>query len=80
MNVKRGPELKEGDVIRFWVNSEVGMRVKKIMPYTGKFPEICCSFAVLKAEEGYKAGTVIETAIEHNAMYEIIEEAGHVSK
>jgi hypothetical protein len=78
-NAKRGfrmgPELQVGDVIRFWTNGNDGMRVEKIMPYTGKYPEICCSVAILRGIAGKKEGLITETTIEHNARYELLEDA-----
>lgn len=71
---KFGPDLKVGEVVKFWVNGEQGMRIEKIMPYTGRYPDICCSVALLRAETGAKAGRVVETAVEHRARYEVIEE------
>ena len=72
--MKAGPELVVGDIIKFWTNGDAGMRVEKLMPYTGAYPEICCAFATLRGVAGKKEGMVTETAIEHKMMYEIIQE------
>jgi hypothetical protein len=72
--MKAGPELVVGDIIKFWTNGDAGMRVEKLMPYTGRYPEICCAFATLRGIAGKKEGMVTETAIEHKMMYEIIKE------
>jgi hypothetical protein len=74
MNVKTklGPELVEGDVIKFWPTGERGMRVEKIMPYTGRYPNIMCCIAKLRGIQNGDEHRSCWTAIEHNARYELV--------
>lgn len=69
---KLGPDLKEGDVIKFWPTGDRGMRIEKLMTYTGRYPDIVCSVAYLRGTKHDGKGVAIEAAIEHTMMYEII--------
>lgn len=74
---KLGPDLVIGDVIKFWTNGDDGMQVEKILPYTGRYPDIVCSIAILRGVAGKKEGMTTETAIEHKMQYELLLEYPH---
>lgn len=73
MNTFRlGPALKEGDIIKFWVNGDRGMRITKLLPYTGRYPEIVCAVATLHGTRADGSECHTETSIEHHIRYDIL--------
>jgi len=71
---KLGPELKEGDIIKFWVNGNRGMTITKLRPYTGRYPDIVCGIANLEGTRHVGEACSLETSIEHHMRYEILKE------
>jgi len=73
--VKNGAALREGDVIRFWVTGDRGMRICKIMPYTGPF-DFVCGVMCLKGARADGEEVTVETVIEKQMQYEVLGVGG----
>ena len=67
---KLGKDLAPDDILIFWVNGKQGMRIEKIMPYTGKYPEFICGVMLLVGEKCGERRSV-EVTIEADQMYDL---------